>query len=99
MSHRSIFSKKLKDRVLLVGFGARGQSVYTDFMTIHQYYDGEHPWDDHEQIKALELKTVHGFLFNEDGILEQEFESHFNLETGIFESGWQRDQEGEINEV
>ncbi len=97
MPKKSPFSTKLKDKVLLVGYNANGQSVYTDFLSVHKYYDGEHPWDDDTAIKALALKTVHGFIFNDSGVLEQEFESNFNPETGVFESGWQRDEDGVIS--
>jgi hypothetical protein len=93
------FSAKLKDKVLLVAFNENGQSVYTAFMPVLQYYDGEHPWDDNVKIKELSLKTVHGFVFNDSGALEQEFESHFNIETGAFERGWQRDEQGVISEA
>lgn len=81
----------------MVGYNDRGQSVYTVLMSVHQYYDGEHPWDDGDQVKELSLKTVRGYIFNDAGALEQEFESHFSLETGIYESGWQRDEQGVIS--
>ncbi|MET3134733.1 hypothetical protein AAKU55_005035 [Oxalobacteraceae bacterium GrIS 1.11] len=83
----------------MLAYNEQGQSVYTAFMTIHQYYDGEHPWDDGAKIKELLLKTVHGFIFNDSGALEQEFESHFNIETGLFLSAWQRDEHGAISEA
>jgi hypothetical protein len=93
------FSKKLKDKVILVGYNELGQSVYSAFMSVHQYYDGEHPWDNSNQIRLLSLKTVHGYIFNDAGKLEQEFESNFNLETGIFERGWQKDEEGLVSDA
>jgi hypothetical protein len=96
MSKQSLFTAKLKDKVIMVGYNVQGQSVYTAFMSVHQYYDGLHPWDDSAKIKELSLKTVHGYIFNDTGGLEQEFESNFNLETGIFENGWHRDDEGVI---
>ena len=98
MAH-STFSTKLKDRVLMVGYNQHGQSVYTALISIHQYYDGDHPWDDSAEIKKLSLKTLHGYIFSDTGALEQEFESHFDLETGVFEKGWQRDDEGAIRDV
>jgi len=83
----------------MVGYNERDQSVYSAFMSVEQYYDGDHPWDDGDQIKKLSLKTVHGYIFNDQGGLEQEFESHFNLETGIYERGWQRDEQGVISDA
>lgn len=50
-----------------------------------------------KQIRELSLNAVQGYIFNDAGSLEQEFESHFNLATGIFESGRQRDEDGTIN--
>jgi hypothetical protein len=92
-------SAKLKDKVLMVGYNEHGQSVYTAFMSIHQYYDGDHPWDDSTEIKKLSLKIVHGYIFSATGALEQEFESQFNPQTGTFEKGWQRDEQGAITDV
>jgi hypothetical protein len=83
----------------MVGYNEQGQSVYSAFMSIHQYYDGEHPWDNSDQVKTLSLKTIHGYIFNDAGGLEQEFESHFNLETGIYERGWQRDDQGVVGDT
>ncbi|MDC4203124.1 MAG: hypothetical protein MPW14_15420 [Candidatus Manganitrophus sp.] len=97
MAKKKQFSAKLRDQVLMIGYNEKGQSVYTAFMSVHQYYDGDHPWDDAKKINELSLKTVHGYIFNDAGSLEQEFESHFNLTTGIFENGWQRDEDGTIN--
>jgi hypothetical protein len=94
-----VLSTKLKDKVLIVGYNEYSQSVYTAFMPILQYYDGDHPWDSSTEIKKISLKTVHGYIFSDSGAVEQEFESHFNLETGFFEKGWQRDDQGIVTDV
>ena len=41
MPNISLFSTKLKDKVLLIGYNRQGQSVYTAFVSTHKYYDGE----------------------------------------------------------
>jgi hypothetical protein len=35
----------------------------------------------------LKLYKVKGYLFNSDGVLEQEFESVFDLDCGCYKSG------------
>jgi hypothetical protein len=70
--------------------------VYSSFLSVHQYYDGSHPWDDGKNVKALSLRTVHGFIFGAKGELVQEFESQFSLRTGIYEKGWSRDETGKV---
>ena len=93
------YSIKLKDKVLLIGFDTNGKCVYSAFLTVHAYYDGDHPWDDGEEIKSFKLRTVHGYIFGESGNLEQEFESQFNIDTGMFEKGWSRDEDGVLSEA
>ncbi|MBF0544152.1 MAG: hypothetical protein HQM08_06955 [Candidatus Riflebacteria bacterium] len=99
MAKKTPFSKNLKDKVLMVGYNPDKQCVYTAFLTIREYYDGEHPWDKEEMVKLLSIKTVHGYIFHNGGSLESEFESHFNLETGVFENGWSRNEKGVVTEV
>jgi len=89
---------KLKDKALMmIGYNPDGVCVYSAYMSIHDYDDADHPWDDEETVKSMLLKRVHGYLFDNQGSLEQEFECHFNLESGIFENGWSRNSEGIIN--
>ena len=90
---------KLKDKAVLVGYDPSGKCVYSAFMTVHEYYDGDHPWDDAVQVKALRLRTVRGLLFDAAGKLDQEFESQFNIEKGTFEKGWSRDEDGILSDV
>ena len=86
------------DIAILVGFNPEGGCVYSALMSFGDYYDGEHPWDDDTQIKALRLHKVHGYLFNSAGELDQEFESIFNLDTGVYEKGWARFADGTFRE-
>jgi hypothetical protein len=96
-------SKKKKpfsitDKAILIGYNPEGGCVYSDNMTLDKYYDGEHPWDSDEEIKALRLQKVHGYLFSAEGELEQEFESIFDLGTGIYSKGWARFSDGTFRE-
>ena len=90
---------KLKDKAVLIGYDPEGKCVYSAFMSVHEYYDGEHPWDDDVQVKALRLRVVRGCLFDANGKLEQEFESQFDIEKGTYEKGWSRDEDGVVSNV
>lgn len=85
------------DTAVLVGFNPEGDCVYSQQMTFYDYYENEHIWDSDTGIQSVRLRKIHGYLFGSDGTLEQEFESYFNLETGIFESGWARFADGTLN--
>jgi hypothetical protein len=99
MAKKSPYSHKLKNTVVLTGQDKKGKCVYSALLSVHQYYDGSHPWDEAKQVKALSLRIVHGFIFGAKGEVEQEFESQFNLKTGIFEKGWSRDETGKISKI
>lgn len=91
--------RSISDKAILIGFNPEGQCVYNASMSLHKYYDGEHPWDFGNQVKALRLHTVRGYLLGAEGELEQEFESTFDLETGIFSKGWARDSDDTVQDV
>ncbi len=71
-----------------------GRCVYSDILDLSDYYDGEHVWDKTASVKRLKLHRVKGYLFDGDGNLDQEFESVFNLSTGIYTSGRTRYADG-----
>ena len=87
---------KIKNKAILIGYSPEGECVYSEIITLDNYYDAEHIWDRSEPIKKLRLQTVKGFLFNSDGGLDQEFESVFDLNTGIYKSGFTRFADGTI---
>jgi hypothetical protein len=91
-------SLQIIDTAILVGFNPEGACVYSASMSFGDYYDSDHLWDDHTQIKALRLQKVHGYLFSSEGELEQEFESVFSLDTGIYEKGWAKFVDGTFRE-
>jgi hypothetical protein len=86
--------RTIKDTVILIGYNEAGKCVYSDSLETSDYYDGEHIWDDGKKVKKLKLRKVKGYLFDKEGELSQEFESIFNLETGIYESGFARFADG-----
>ncbi len=90
--------RTILDKAILIGYTQEGECVYNAAMSLDKYYDDEHPWDSSEQVLALRLHRVHGYLFGTDGILNQEFESIFDLESGIFAKGWARHSDGTFQE-
>ncbi|MBV8467446.1 MAG: hypothetical protein JO218_16010 [Burkholderiales bacterium] len=91
-------SRRLRNKVLILGYDPNGLNVYSAYMSTEKYEAGKHPWDKPEKLKALALRTLRGFIFDADGVLHQEFESQFDLVTGVFEQGWSRNDEGIIDE-
>ncbi len=87
---------KITDKAILIGFDPKGMCIYSEMIDLSDYYDGEHVWDRAESVKKLKLEKVRGMLFDSDGILEQEFESVFDLKTGIYKSGYTRYADGTV---
>src|SRR5262245_19017516 len=83
----SMRTPKIKSTAVLIGYDPDGKCVYSDILDLSDYYDGEHVWDSDASVKKLRLQKVRGYLFNGDGELDQEFESVFDLSTGIYKSG------------
>ncbi len=86
--------RKIKDAVILIGYDESGKCVYSEALETSDYYDSDHIWDDGKTVKKLKLRKVKGYLFDAEGELSQEFESIFNLNTGIYESGFARFADG-----
>lgn len=76
----------IKDCAILIGYNPEGNCVYNDSRDLADYYDGDHVWDSSEKVVHLRLQKVRGYLFNFEGDLDQEFESIYNLDTGMQES-------------
>lgn len=87
---------KIKGKAILIGYSPEGQCVYSEIIPLSQYYDGEHVWDNRDQIKKLRLQSIKGFLFNSEAELDQEFESVFDLTTGSYKSGFSRFADGTL---
>jgi hypothetical protein len=78
---------KLKNCAILIGYSKEDTCIYSEAISIDEYYDGTHIWDDCKKMTKLKLYKVKGYLFNSDGVLEQEFESVFDLDCGCYKSG------------
>ena len=92
-------SRAIKDTAILVGLSPEGKCVYSESIPLGAYWDGERAWDSGESIKQLRLEKLHGYLFDSNGDLLQEFESTFDLTLGIFAGGWTRHADGTFQEL
>ena len=72
--------------------------MYSESIPLGDYWDGDHAWDDDASVISLRLEKLKGYLFDESGELFQEFESTFDLESGVFLKGWARDGNGKLQE-
>jgi hypothetical protein len=89
---------RIYDRAVLIGYNPEDQCVYSDIIELGDYYDDTHVWDESENVKKLRLHKIKGFLFDSEGVLSQEFESVFDLNTGIYRSGYARFADGTFRE-
>ncbi len=87
---------RLKSTAVLIGYDPEGNSVYNEILDLSDYYDGEHVWDRSVTVKRLRLQKVRGFLFDSVGMLDQEFESIFDLSSGISKNGSRRFADGTV---
>ena len=85
---------RIKSTAVLIGYNPEGLCVYSEIVDLSDYYDGVHVWDKAATVKRLKLQRVRGYLFDSEGKLDQEFESVFDLTTGIFKSGHTRYSDG-----
>jgi hypothetical protein len=81
---------------MLVGLSPENECVYSEIISLDEYWDEEHAWDSDKEIKKLRLAKLKGFLFDSQGALLQEFESHFDLKTGTYAKGWTRHADGTL---
>ena len=91
-------SRAIKDTAILIGLSPEGKCVYSESIPLGDYWDGDHAWDDDASVISLRLEKLKGYLFDESGELFQEFESTFDLESGVFLKGWARDGNGKLQE-
>jgi hypothetical protein len=87
---------QLKDCAVLIGLNSSGDCVYSQAISLHEYWDGSHVWDSGKQVKRLKLQKLFGFLFGSKGNLVQQFESTFDLNTGVYSGGWTRHEDGTL---
>lgn len=84
----------LRDTAKLIGFDQFDDIVYSVRLPLNEYYDGEHPWDSTEGVRALNMVRVTGQLFDADGNIYQEFESLFSPDEGKYIGGWIKYDDG-----
>jgi hypothetical protein len=89
---------KIKSKAVLIGFNVDRACVYSEILDISEYYDGEHVWDNTASVKKLKLVRLLGYLFDPNGILDQEFETHFDSKTGAYKSSRCRYSSGVVQE-
>jgi hypothetical protein len=77
----------IKAKAVLIGYDAEGKCIYSELLDLSNYYDGERVWDDVKTVRKMKLRKVKGYLFDSKGALSQEFESVFDLRTGVYASG------------
>jgi hypothetical protein len=87
--------KFIKDVVVLVGQNPRGELVYSDSLTWHEYYDNDHIWDNPETIAKNGMTRLRGMLFDNRGNLSQEFDNKYS-KNGKLIGGWVRHKDGVI---
>jgi hypothetical protein len=87
---------KIKNNVILIGYNKEDKCIYSEATCVDEYYDGTHLWDDNKNVKKIELYKLKGYIFNSNGVLEQEFVSVFDLETGCYKSGESKFSDGTI---
>src|SRR5687768_1357656 len=90
---------QLKNCAVLIGLNPDGDCVYSAAIPLDEYWDGEHIWDSAKQIKKLKLQKLLGFLFGSKGNLLQQFESTFDLNSGVFSGGWARHEDGTVQKL
>ena len=86
----------IQDLAILIGFTADGACCYSEQISLGDYWDGEHVWDDSAAIVQLGLTKVIGYLFGSNGELMQHFETNFDPRTGILQSGWAKHSDGTL---
>jgi hypothetical protein len=90
---------KIKSKAVLLGFDPESKCVYSQILELSDYYDREHVWDKGSRVKALRLHRVKGYLFDSAGVLDQEFESIFDVNTGKLTAAEARHADGTIKRL
>ena len=85
----------LYDTAKLIGYNQFDDIVYSVRLPLHEYYDGEHPWDSSEGVLELCMTKMVGTLYDALGKITQEFESAFSPDTGKYIGGRATFDDGE----
>ncbi|MBX3418749.1 MAG: hypothetical protein KF851_14175 [Pirellulaceae bacterium] len=87
-------SEVFRDTAKLIGYNQSDDIVYSVRLPLHEYYDGEHPWNTSEGVLALKMVKMTGQLFDARGNMTQEFESVFSSDDGTYIGGWAKHDDG-----
>ncbi len=87
---------KLYDTAKLIGYNQFDDIVYSVRLPLHEYYDGEHPWDSLQGVLELSMTKMIGTLYDASGNVTQEFESAFCPDSGEYIGGRRKFDDGEI---
>ena len=87
---------KIRSKAILIGYDPEGNCIYSEALDLSDYYDAQHVWDKGANVKKMRLQRMKGYLFDSEGVLDQEFESVFDLETGIYKTGSARLADGTV---
>ena len=85
---------KIKSTAVLIGYDPDSRCAYSEILGLSDYYDRERVWDKAASVNGLKLQRVIGYLFDSDGKLDQEFESVFDVSTGVYKRGRTRYADG-----
>jgi len=80
----------------LIGYNAAEVIVYDEEISLDDYYDGEHIWDDSESTKRLGMVKLVGKLYGDAGNIFQEFESAFSPDSGDYIGGRASHDDGQV---
>jgi hypothetical protein len=87
----------IKATAVITGYDKSGELVYSDQISLDNYYDGEHVWDFPDDIIKIGMVKMQGKIYNYDGNVEQEFETTFSEELGEYLGSEVRLDDGTIN--
>lgn len=79
-------SKGPPNTIALQGFDARSQVVYHEQLSLAQYPDSRHLWDDPNFIRPLGIVRLIGDLYDDRGEQEQHYEREYDAE-GHYQGG------------
>jgi hypothetical protein len=88
---------RIKSAAVLWGSNEKGETVYSEILDIHAYYDGSHVWDEFKRVKKIHMRKLRGLLFDQDGVLSQEFENQYDA-NGELTSSIVKHSDGTVNE-
>lgn len=72
----------LQDVAQICGYNREGEVVYSESLAHADYWDGTHVWDSYEEVRALGMVKLVGKLYDENGLIYEEFENAYSPSSG-----------------